>query len=449
MAAETTAPLTEREADRLFAQFASASGLGLAVSGGADSVALMRLAAAWRARNHPELPVVVFTVDHRLRSGSGAEAARVADWARDVGLDHETLAWEGDKPRADIQAAAREARYRLLAEACAVRELSHLVLAHHLEDQAETLLLRLARGSGVDGLAAMSETTPGWPGLMLVRPLLGVPKQRLVATLDAIDQPWIEDPSNADPRFARARIRALMPALAGEGMTANRLAETARRMRRARSALESTAADLHRAAVVEDPAGFCRIDLETLLVAHEEIGLRVLARLLMSVGGADYPPRLERLERLYAALRDDTATGATLAGCRVSISDRSVLVCRERGRAGLPIHRFSADGLNRQPVVWDRRFRIVAGGNPPGLTAGGLTVRALGAEGVAAIRKTSRLRAIPVTAARVAPGVFANDRLLAAPLVEAGPGPYSPPDFAFAFVGTARFATGRLSGGAS
>ena len=402
------------------------------MSGGADSVALMRLVADWRTRNRPELPVACFTVDHRLRPGSGAEADKVAAWAREAGLDHRTLDWRGRKPRADIQAAAREARYRLLAEACAAGGLSHLVLAHHLDDQAETLLLRLARGSGVDGLAAMPEHAD-WPGLRIVRPFLDVPKSRLVATLDALGQPWIEDPSNADPRFARARLRALMPALAAEGMTADRLAETARRMRRARAALEAAAADLHRAAVTEDRAGFCRVDAAVLAGAPEDIGLRVLARVLMGVGGSDYPPRLERLERLYGALTGDGVSGATLSGCRIVPAGGGAMICRERGRAGLP-----AEGLAGSPVLWDRRFRIEAR-----KTAGrGLTVRALGADGVAEVRKMSRLRAIPAAAARVAPGVFADERLVAAPLVEAAPGPYSPPEFAFDFVGAARFATG-------
>ncbi|MCT8971742.1 tRNA lysidine(34) synthetase TilS [Microbaculum marinisediminis] len=433
-----TIALTAADADRLLAPFAAVAGLGLAVSGGADSVALMRLVAGWRARTRPDLPVVAFTVDHGLRPEAAEEARQVALWARDTGLEHRTLVWEGRKPSAGIPAAAREARYRLLVEACAEHGVTHLLTAHHLDDQAETLLLRLARGSGVDGLSAMPETAewPGltMPGLIIGRPLLDVPKARLVATLRTLGQDWIEDPSNADARFARARLRDLIPALAREGMTARRLAETAKRMRRARAALEQTAADLHRSAVTADPAGFCRLDRKTLLAAPEEIGLRVLARLLMGVGGGDYAPRLDRLERLYARLGAESAGGAvTLSGCRIVIRGEAAIVFRETGRDGLPVERLDGPGT----VVWDRRFRLDIG---TGAERRALTVRALGSAGLARIREGSRLRDIPPAAARVAPGVFAGDRLVAAPLVEAEPGLYSPDGISFAFLGAGRFA---------
>ncbi len=433
MAAERdTDLLTPAEADRLLEALGSAEGVGLAVSGGADSVALMRLAADWRRRTRPGLRLVVLTVDHGLRPQSAAEAQRVAGFAQASGLEHRILVWEGRKPAAGIQAAAREARYRLLTQACGALRLGHLATGHHRDDQAETVLLRLARGSGVDGLSAMPESAE-WPGLTIVRPFLDVPKARLVATLKALGQDWIEDPSNADPRFARARLRALMPALAAEGMTAGRLAGTAKRLRRARAALEETAARLHRACVVADEAGFCRIDRRALAAAPEEIGLRVLARLLMGIGGSDYPPRIERLERLHARLVGDDGerNAATLCGCRIAILGDDVVVFRESGRAGLPVDALEGPGS----VVWDRRFRLDVCGR-----GRGLTVKALGIDGVATVRAVSRLRDIPPAAARVAPGIFSGDRLVAAPLVEAGEGPYSPGGFAFAFVGAGRFA---------
>lgn len=440
MAAETQhEPLTDAEADRLLSSFANADGLGLAVSGGPDSVALMRLVAGWRVRQCPDLPVIVLTVDHGLRPEAAAEARQVATWARDCGLTHRTLHWEGHKPVADIQAAARTARYRLMADACANAGLSHLLTAHHLDDQAETLLLRLARGSGVDGLSAMPEAAR-WPGLLLARPFIDVPRGRLAATLAALGQPWIDDPSNDNPKFARVRLRSMMPSLAAEGMTARRLAETAKRMRRARAALETMAADLHRTAVTEDMAGFCRVDLAAFGSAPEEIGLRVLARLLMGIGGSDYPPRLECLERLYDAVLDDTRSGggATLCGCRIVRSGTALIVFRETGRTGLPVQPVNPAGT----LVWDRRFRIDAACDVVG---SGLQVRALGEEGVKRVRENSSLRIIPVEAARVSPGIFDGDRLIAAPLVEdraggmAG-GPYSPPEFAIAFTGRSRFA---------
>lgn len=446
MAADRTAPSSERpltraEADALFAPLVDAGGIALAVSGGADSVALMRLVADWRARNGLAMPVTVFTVDHGLRAEARAEAEQVGAWARAVGLDHDILTWHGEKPGADIQAAARAARYRLLIEACTRGGLSHLVLAHHRDDQAETVLMRLARGSGVDGLAAMAEDTDR-DGLTILRPLLDLSKARLVATLRALGQDWIEDPTNADRRFARPRLRSLMPALEAEGLTATRLAETARRMQRVRAALDQAAGDLHEHCVSEDQAGFCRLDRRRLAAAPEEIGLRVLSRLLMGIGGGDYPPRLDRLERLYSLLiaptGEDGGTIATLAGCRIGARRGEIWVSREWGRAGLPI----AEIADARPVTWDGRFEVTSDIVMSGDAA--YAVRALGRDGLQVLRTGSRLREMPAAVAHVAPAVFRGPQLIAAPLVEAEPGPYSPPGFTFRFLGRTKFANGGM-----
>lgn len=439
-------PLTSAEADALFAPLAGAGGIALAVSGGADSVALMRLVADWRARNGLAMPVTVFTVDHGLRAEARAEAEQAGAWARAVGLNHEILTWHGEKPVADIQAAARAARYRLLVDACARSGLSHLALAHHRDDQAETVLMRLARGSGVDGLAAMAEDTVR-DGLTVVRPLLDQPKARLVATLRALGQDWIEDPSNADKRFARPRLRSLMPALAGEGMTAERLADTARRMRRVRAALDQAAGELHEHCVSEDRAGFCRLDRDRFADAPEEIGLRVLSRLLMGIGGGDYPPRLDRLERLYGLLtvpmgEDDSGTIATLAGCRIGARRGALWVSREWGRSGLPVTEIA----DARPVNWDGRFEVRSDLAISGAKSGeaAYSVRALGRDGLQVLRAGSRLREMPAAVAHVAPAVFRGPKLVAAPLVEAEPGPYSPPGFTFRFLGRTKFANGGM-----
>ncbi|ESR26171.1 tRNA lysidine(34) synthetase TilS [Lutibaculum baratangense] len=358
MAAEAgiASGLTAGEADELFAPLLPATGIAVAVSGGADSVALMHLLADWRRRAASHLPMRVLTVDHGLREGSAAEAKRVAAWAAELALAHETLRWTGPKPFSNLQAAARTARYRLLCEACARHGLSHLVTAHHLDDQAETLLLRLARGSGVDGLSAMSGSVMRGE-IVHMRPLLDVPKDRLVATLREHGRTWIEDPSNGSDAFARARLRRLMPALAKEGLDARRLAATARRLSRARAALEASARHLERDVCAIDNAGFATVDLRELVRAEEEIGLRVLARVLMAVGGGTLPPRLDRLERLWAELGSASFSGATLAGCALRPSTDGLLVHREWGREGLPRMAVPANTV----AMWDNRFRIANG----------------------------------------------------------------------------------------
>ncbi|HYG87313.1 MAG TPA: tRNA lysidine(34) synthetase TilS [Azospirillum sp.] len=349
--------------------FEAAPRVAVGVSGGADSLALALLAQGWAAGRGGA--ILAFTVDHGLRPESAEEAARVAAWMAARGIPHAVLRWDGDKPAAGIQTAAREARHRLLAERCRAEGILHLALAHHADDQAETVLLRLARGSGVDGLAGMAPVR--WDGdVRLIRPLLDVPHARLVATCRALGQDWIEDPSNRSPAYARGRLRAVADALGTEGLSTERLCDTARRAARARSALETLTADLLGRAAQLFPEGWIRLDPAALAAAPEELGLRALARALACIGGAPYPPRAERLERLYGELCAGLTAGRTLGGCRILPRRGGLLVVREPGSAD--------ERLTLPPggeVWWDRRFRVRLGADAPGP----LTVARLGAEG--------------------------------------------------------------------
>ena len=233
----------------------------------------------------------------------------------------------------------------------------HLLLAHHLEDQAETFLLRLGRGSGIHGLAAMAAVT-GIEGVRLLRPLLTVPKARLRANLRRRGQAWIEDPSNQDPAFARVRLRALMPVFAGVGMDAQRLTRTANAMGRARRALEEATVTLLAGAVEIYPAGYCLVHPDLLRAAPDEVALRALAWTLTCVGGAVYPPRFDRLERLHRALAEGQLRSArTLGGCRIGpAGDDRLLVSRERAAMSPPVP-VAAGGILR----WDGRFMVELG----------------------------------------------------------------------------------------
>ncbi len=343
--------------DRL-GPFEASPHVAVAVSGGADSLALCLLTQDWaRARGGR---VTALTVDHGLRPEAAAEARQIGRWLAKRKIAHVTLRWRtaAGGRQANLQARAREARYRLMRDWCRSHEVLHLLTGHQREDQAETVLMRLGRGSGVDGLAAIPPVRESADGRTL-RPLLSVPRARLAATLAERGQPWIEDPSNVDVRHARVRIRNALPHLAPLGLTVDRLAETADRMARARNALDvATAEVLVRAAAVH-PAGFAVVDCRVLAADPPELGMRGLARLLMTVAGAVYPPRLERLERLYRELlSDDSPTGRTLGGCRLVPLVRARdagrwLVCREPAAAA-PDLRLPADG----EVCWDGRFRV-------------------------------------------------------------------------------------------
>ncbi len=386
--------------------------LAVAVSGGADSMALCLLADEWARRSGGRARALV--VDHGLRPESGDEALRVAGWlaARDIAAT--VLRWEGPKPTTDVQAAARAARYGLMTAWCRDAGVLHLLLAHHRDDQAETVLLRLGRGSGLDGLAAMAAALET-PALRLLRPLLGAPGSRLRATSKARGQPWLEDPSNRDPGYARARLRAMSPALAAEGLTARRLAAAATALGRARSAVEAAVAALLAAAADLHPAGFCRLDLGLCRDAPDEIARRALVRILLCVGGGVYPPRGARLDRLHRILRGGSLESArTLAGCRIVPRRDGVLICREPAAAKSEVA-LSTD----EPACWDARF-VVRAALPKGAARRRYTVRRLGRAGwaeAAAARPSLRATAIPGAVRPSLPAVFNLDGVVAVPHV--------------------------------
>lgn len=351
--------------------FEPAPMVAVGVSGGADSLALVLLADGWaRARGGR---AVGLTVDHGLRAEAAEEAAQVAAWLAAWDIAHHILKITDPPPAGDVQAWARERRHALLRDWCRREGCLHLLLAHHREDQAETLMLRLARGSGVSGLAGMAAVADT-ADCRLVRPLLDVPRAALRACLRARGQPWIDDPSNADTAYARVRMRRLMPALAGEGADAARLAETAVRLGRARQVVEAAADSLLAAAVEVRPEGFAWLDPQPFERAEDEVALRALAWLVAAIGGKPYGPRADRLERL----RQTLGRPATLGRCRFGALRRGrVLVTREA--RNLPTQKIRA-GVD---TLWDGRFRLRLAAGVPDLEVG-----PLGTDGWAEVRNT-------------------------------------------------------------
>lgn len=301
----------------------------VALSGGGDSLALMHLLTRW-AKSRGLAPPVALIVDHALRAGSAAEARQAAGFARKAGLGAHILTREGPMPRSGIESKAREARYGLMGAWLSKRGLSTLYVGHTLDDQAETFLLRLGRGSGLDGLCAMRALAPfphaDFAELNLARPLLGISRLALRRHLKGLRQPWLEDPMNSEMRFARSRIRGLMPALEAAGLSPTRIADAAAHLARARTALElATEAVLARTAKVEGRRVL--LDAGALTAAPREVGLRALAALLMAVSGEIYRPRFEALERLFDTIATGAlGRGATLHGCRLFPAPRAAQI---------------------------------------------------------------------------------------------------------------------------
>ncbi|HWG05242.1 MAG TPA: tRNA lysidine(34) synthetase TilS [Beijerinckiaceae bacterium] len=321
MAPASAQPAGVLDLETALAPFANASGWLVAVSGGPDSMALLRLVAAWA--EHRAYPVVhAATVDHGLRPDSRAEAETVHRWAADIGVAHSILTWRGEKPATRIQERARAARYALLADHAKAIGASVLLTAHHADDQAETILFRLLRGSHVGGLAGMAAVVRRG-ALSHIRPLLGTGKSDLVAFCQRIGQPYVSDPSNDNPRYARTRMRRLMASLESEGLNRDALLRFAHRSARAEAALAETAARARDALKAARTATSFAAPAREFATLAEETCLRVLLGEISRIGGDRRPPRLERAEallvRLLPALRARTPFAATLGGTRIRV----------------------------------------------------------------------------------------------------------------------------------
>src|SRR5882672_5494403 len=234
---DDNSPISAQEAKRLFADWRGVPAIVLAVSGGPDSIALMWLAARWRRALARGPRLIAVTVDHGLRSEAAREARDVKRLAHALDLPHRTVRWTGAKPKTGLPAAARAARYRLLAQAARASGATHILTAHTRDDQAETVMMRLLRGSGIGGLAAMARESER-DGVLLARPFLQVSKSQLVATLKKAKIGFADDPTNRDTNFTRPRLREIMPVLAVEGGDARNLARLASRLARANQAVE-------------------------------------------------------------------------------------------------------------------------------------------------------------------------------------------------------------------
>jgi len=386
-----------------FGPFEHEPRLAVAVSGGCDSMALALLAAAWARERRGA--VLALVVDHGLRAASAAEAARVTGWLAGRGIASRVLRWEGPKPTTGIQAAARAARYALLEEACRAHGILHLLLAHHADDQAETVALRAERASGPCGRAGMAAVVER-RGLRLLRPLLAVGKARLAATLREAGQPWLEDPSNRDPRFRRGALRRLAPS--------PRWWEEGGRCAQQRAALDGTLARLFARSVRPHPLGQVTLDPAAFAALTPSVRAAALTRVLLAVRGHGYPVAGAAVRSLAERLAGPRLERrVTLAGCVVEPWRGAVVVAREPGR--ITEHRLLTSGAL---LLWDGRFEVAYRAGP-----GPLRLALLGEAGRGGLPMELRagLRAAGVATAAVAslPGLWAGDALMACPPLQA------------------------------
>lgn len=369
--------------------------IGVAVSGGSDSMALLHLCA--RLQAHRGGVVRAATVDHRLRPEAADEARRVAGFCTTLGIGHDTLIWNHGEISGNLQDQARRARYALLGDWARVAGVADVVLGHTADDQAETFLMGLAREAGLDGLSGMRRA---WQegGVTWSRPLLLRPRRELrdYLTRNGID--WVEDPSNADDRFTRVKARRALKALKPLGITVDKLTGVILNLGSALQAVrEATAEAAARLACTG--AGEVVLSRQEFDALTPEINRRLLIAALKWVSGETYMPRQAALIRVQEAVRE--ARHATLSGCRIRVSEAEVRITREpKAVAGLE---------GPTDAIWDGRWRLCG----PHSTE--LRVRALGAEGLRACpnwRETGFSRAALV----VSPAIWRGESLVAAPV---------------------------------
>jgi len=371
--------------------------IAVAVSGGGDSLALLHLLA--EVAPSRGLRVDAVTVDHRLRPASAAEAAFVAKVCAGLRVAHTVLVWNHDDLAGNLMANARDARHRLIAAWAQAQGIGVVALGHTADDQAEGLLMALARESGLDGLSGMAALRVA-DGLIWARPLLGQTRADLRAYLRRRGQDWIDDPTNADPRYLRVQARAALAGLAAMGITPRGMARSVGLLGQARRALEVGVVTFAQAHAIEI-AGALDVDRAAFGSLHTETQRRFLLAAVRWIGGAAYPPRRGAQVQALAALND--GQGAVLGGVRIRVGPRALRLAREPRSVGAPVM------VGR---LWDGRWMVQG--------AAGV-VRALGADGLAQIPDW-RSCGVPRDALVVSPGIWDGARLIAAPLAGYGHG---------------------------
>ena len=333
----------------------------LGLSGGGDSLALFLIAAGWaRQSNTPLTPVII---DHGLRARSADDAAFAAEIAIEAGFPARIVLWQGEKPQSGIQAAARQFRLRTFAAIAAELGARAILLGHTLDDQAETLWMRLQAGGDKDALTVMAEYSPLplWPegrGLSVMRPLLGVRRAQLRHWLVSGKQTWRDDPSNENSAFTRVRNRRTLSRLENEGLDIDRLAALADAMRRERLQEQTQAGQIFLKTFALQTWGGLRLQRQIILSAPPDIADHALDAARAAVSG-DPSPRLDSARHLRAALQAESP--ATVAGVALTLHKKDWYLVRDpgavSGRADQSA-RMDMRNIVGGKLIWDDRLTV-------------------------------------------------------------------------------------------
>lgn len=323
--------------------------IAIAVSGGPDSMMLSYLAKHFCAQHNIQLHAVI--VDHKLRAESSLEAESTRNFLIHQGIHTTILTWEGEKPSTNIQANARNKRYSLIADYCKMHGINYLLTGHHQDDQAETVLLRIMRGSGVDGISGMRKKSY-YNKITVLRPMLTINHQMILDNINEIAWPYHNDPSNKNTNFARVRVRNLLSSHDLEPLS-QKLVLLANNASRASDYLHQQTYIFLDKACVFCQFGTASIDINLYKHEHEEIALRALSLVLTHIGGNHYHPRLTSLERIHTNLHSNQWRSSTLWGCFLKIKAGRLLIMREE--SCIPVYTEVTAG---HELIWDNRFIV-------------------------------------------------------------------------------------------
>lgn len=309
--------------------------LAIAVSGGADSMCLALLAK----QSHSNIIAII--VDHGLRTESNKEAKLVQKRLKALEINSEILKWDGKKPSSNIQEKAREARYNLLFEYCKKHKIKHLLVGHTKNDQAETVLMRILRGSGIDGIAGIKKLEKR-KGITIVRPLLDFTRDEIVKTLKHYKVKWVEDPSNLNEKYERIRIRNLINSQKDASTWINRLSLLSSNANRARNFLDTEVSNFIKKHVKISNLGYVSFNVDEIENLHDEMKLRILSKLLLIVSGRKRRSRLSSLEKVNLKKTN------TLWDCITRNLNGVCYIYKEPAS----VENIITDG------IWDNRFKL-------------------------------------------------------------------------------------------
>ena len=375
--------------------------LGVAVSGGSDSLSLLYLINSWS--NKKNLKIVILTVDHNLRNGSADEALYVGELCNKLGLIHKTLFWDHEDIEGNLSASAREARYRLMQNS--IPSDAILITGHTLDDQAETFLMRLRRGSGVDGLASMAEQSYlsfGNDGITIFRPLLDFERQTLRKVLKFYKVDWIEDPTNNDQSFERVRVRDMLALFVEIGIDKNTIGRTALLMQSAKTALNHFASDCFQKFGSCDN-GDIIFDFSEFSKQPLDVKRRLISAAQKWISNQKYRPRLSQVDALINSIDEKVTFSGSGTICY--FHNNSIRITRE---ANACVREIEASN----DVIFDRRWKLIALEN-----CKDLTIKCLGEDGYTFLEPGIRKK-IPYKTIIALPALFNDTNLINFPFID-------------------------------